>query len=373
MGKKITVGVMFGGRSGEHNVSLASASSVIKSLNKERYKVLPIGIDQQGRWLSPQDSLNLLFKSGFLSHTDIDRPEFPELALNHGWIPVELKKRNSDEHLVDVVIPMLHGTFGEDGTMQGLLEIANVPYVGSRVLSSSVSMDKISAKRIFEALGLPVCRYNSLTRHEWSNNRNSTVDQIRNHLPFPMFVKPSNSGSSVGISKVLNKSELPLAIDLAFQYDRRVIIEEGINAREIECSVLGNDDLLVSVPGEIIPHEEFYTYSSKYTPGGADVIIPADLPSEKVSAVQDLSCQAYRSVDACGMARIDFLMERGTDTVYISEINTIPGFTAFSGYARMLEATGIPYSGLLDRLIKLAFDRFAEKEKLVTVYNPRKL
>ncbi len=356
----MNIGVMFGGRSGEHEVSLASGASVMKALNKEKYSIVPVGIDPKGTWLSPIESVQLLKKSGKLTDADIAQETFPQLVLDKTWQPIEIPRCRS-AFAPDAVIVMIHGTFGEDGTMQGLLEIADVPYVGCGVLSSAVAMDKIITKEILRVSGLPVCESQGLVKAEWINRKNEILTGLRENLPFPMFVKPSNLGSSVGISKVESEAELAAAIDLAFEYDRRVIVEKGIDAREIECSLLGNDEVLVSVPAEIVPHEKFYTYSSKYTPGGADVLIPAPIDEELKSRVRDLALRAFMAIDGSGMARVDFLVDRNSREVFISEVNTIPGFTAFSAYSRMFEASGIPYPELLDRLIGLALERHREK------------
>ena len=365
----MNIGVMFGGRSGEHEVSLASAASVIKALDRETYRVLPIGIDKGGAWLMPADSIGLLKESGNLTDEEAAGPSFPRLIMDKSWQPVRIGARDAD-FIPDGIIVMIHGTFGEDGTMQGLLEIADVPYVGCGVLSSSVAMDKIMTKELLRARGLPVCAFVSLIKAEWLKNKAHLIDRISRELPLPLFVKPSNLGSSVGISKVESPEELVPAVELAFRYDRRVIVEEGIDAREIECSLLGNDEVLVSVPGEIVPHEKFYTYSSKYTPGGAEVLIPAPVDAELKSRVQSLALEAFKAIDGSGMARIDFLVDRKTRAVYISEVNTIPGFTAFSAYSRMFEATGIPYPKLLDRLITLAVERHREKNSIQREYKP---
>ena len=363
---RLKVGVMFGGRSGEHDVSLTSAASVLKALKKEKYRVLPIGIDREGNWLNAEDSMELLICNNKLKPVEISESTFPEIVLDDEWIPIRIASGENSGPGIDVMLILLHGTYGEDGTMQGLLEIANVPYVGCGVLASSIAMDKISTKRMCEFLGLPVCRYYPVIIDEWSDNRKKCLDAIQEKLPYPIFVKPSNAGSSVGISKVKNESELIGAIEEAFRYDRRIIVEEGINGREIECSALGNEKPEISVPAEIIPHEEFYTYTSKYTSGGADVIIPAEIDPELTSKIQELTRQTFLAIDGSGMARVDFLLEHDTNAVYMSEINTIPGFTPLSAFSRMFEKSGVSYSELLDRLISLALERFNEKEKLLT-------
>jgi D-alanine-D-alanine ligase len=310
---KLRVAVLYGGRSGEHEVSLNSAESIIKAMDPEKYDVQRILISKEGRWqpraISPEPGGN------------------PD---------------------IDVVFPVLHGTFGEDGTVQGLLELADLPYVGAGVLASSVSMDKEVMKRLCAASGLPVAEYFVIRRHHPGTHT---------HFPLPIFVKPANLGSSVGISKVKSHSELHPAIELAGQFDRKIIVERGIVGREFECSVLGNDNPKASVPCEILPSRDFYDYEDKYLLNKAQTVVPADLTPEQTHEIQRLAVACYQAVECEGMARVDFLLETVTGKFFINEINTIPGFTSISMYPKMWEASGLAYSALIDRLIELAMER----------------
>lgn len=366
------IGVIFGGRSGEHEVSLASAQSVMAALDKEKYEVIPIGITKEGRWIASGDPMKAL-KAGI-----------PEASA-----PVALLGDPSQKALIrldpdgsegvmravrlqelDVVFPVLHGPYGEDGTVQGLLELAGIPYVGAGVLASAVGMDKPTMKAVFRAHGLPVVNHVVVRRKHWERDPQATMELIEETLGYPCFVKPANLGSSVGISKARNRQELADALDLAARYDRKMLVEEAINAREIECSVLGNDDPIASVPGEVVPHREFYDYIAKYVPGESDLIIPAPIPEETAQLIQELAIRAFLAVDCAGMARVDFFLDRDTGQVYVNELNTIPGFTATSMYPKMWEASGIPYPELLDRLIELALERFEDKSRCETSYVP---
>lgn len=320
---KTRVAVVYGGRSGEHEVSIRSAESIIKALDPERYKVLQFFIGKDGRWRP--------------------RPILPEPGGNPE---------------IDVVFPVLHGTFGEDGTVQGLLELADLPYVGPGVLSSSAAMDKEVTKRLAAERGLPVVESCVVRRGRFD------LEELCGRLPFPVFVKPANLGSSVGISKARNRQELEEAIRLAAQYDRKVIVERGLDARELECSVLGNEDPVASVPCEIIPSREFYDYEDKYLLDAAKLIVPADLPAAITAEVRRLAVACYQALECEGMARVDFLLERSTSRLYINELNTIPGFTSISMYPRMWEASGLTFGALLDRLIELARARHAQKQAL---------
>jgi len=316
---KTRVGVVYGGRTGEHEISLRSAKSVIEALDAEKYKVLHYVISKEGKW-SP-------------------RPILPEPGGNPE---------------VDVVFPVLHGTFGEDGTVQGMLELANLPYVGAGVLASSISMDKEMMKRVAKERGLPVVDYFVVP---YCGSWEYAPD-------FPMFVKPANLGSSVGISKARNCEELKAALDLARTYDRKVIVERGITGRELECAVLGNEDPIAATPCEILPSREFYDYDDKYLLNAAQTVIPADLSPEQTAEMQRLAVECYRAVECEGMARVDFLLEAATGKLYINEINTIPGFTSISMYPKMWEYSGLPMPKLLDRLIDLAFERHARRQSL---------
>jgi D-alanine-D-alanine ligase len=325
---RLRVAVLYGGRSGEHEVSLQSAESVIAALDPEKYEVQRILITREGRWQP--------------------RPILPDPSANPG---------------IDVVFPMLHGTFGEDGTVQGLLELAALPYVGAGVLASSVSMDKDVMKRLCLERGLPVVDHVVVQRGHFRPPRKGySTDDICSRLGYPMFVKPANLGSSVGITKAKSCEELRAALELAGEYDRKILIERAIEGREFECSVLGNDRPVAAIPCEIVPSREFYDYEDKYLLHQARTIVPANLPEKQIREIQGLAVACYQAVECEGMARVDFLMETSTQKIYINEINTVPGFTSISMFARMWEAAGLPYAQLLDRLIELAFERHRERQ-----------
>ena len=372
MVKKIRVGIVFGGRSGEHEVSLLSAESVMQALDHDKYEVVPIGITRQGWWLTdgnPMAELKQLVSQIERTPLRLGRSEASPAPA-----PVKGERRElvpgAREGLpkVDVVFPVLHGTYGEDGTVQGLLELANIPYVGSGVLGSALAMDKAAMKAVFSAAGFPMAASLLVMRWEWQQHPGQIRCKIQETIGYPCFVKPANLGSSVGISKAHSEEELAAALDLAAQYDRRMLVERAINAREIECSVLGNDAPIASLPGEIIPKREFYDYEAKYLDDQTELIVPADLPRETVATVQDLAVRAFVALDCAGMARADFFVDRVTGLVYINELNTIPGFTKVSMYPRMWAASGIPYPALLDRLIGLAFERHNERSSMSTSY-----
>ena len=318
---KTRVAIVYGGRSGEHEISLRSAESIMKAMDRSKYELIEYFISKEGKWQP--------------------KPILPEPGAHPG---------------IDVVFPVLHGTFGEDGTVQGLLELADLPYVGAGVLASSLSMDKEMMKRVCHESGLPVVEYVTLSR--------GSLDTVKvvSRLPFPMFVKPANLGSSVGISKVHDRSGLEKALALAAEYDRKIIVERGIAGREFECSVLGNQDPEASFPCEVLPSREFYDYEDKYLLDQAKTQLPADLAPEKTAELRRLAVECYRAVECEGMARVDFLLERATDQLYINEINTIPGFTSISMYPKMWEYTGLAYPKLIDRLIDLALERYAAKK-----------
>jgi D-alanine-D-alanine ligase len=356
--KRIRVGVLFGGRSGEHEVSLTSAASVIQALDPAKYEVAPIGISREGRWhmgSGRPGPLSDVLKKGQVIIPSAD-PSGPKFFARSG------RSAAGRVRTVDVIFPVLHGTFGEDGTLQGLLELAGIPYVGAGVLGSAAGMDKDVMKRLFRDAGLPVVEWVLVLRSEWKQSPARLRKLIETKLGYPLFVKPANLGSSVGISKVHNRRELAPAIDLAAGYDRRVIVEKGLDARELECSVLGNDSPQASVPGEIVPLNEFYDYESKYVKEGSELHIPARLTRAEARSIKDLALRAFRAVDCAGMARVDFLLDRPSGTLYVNEVNTIPGFTPISMYPKLWEASGLPYPELLDRLIQLALDRHREKE-----------
>ena len=354
--------VIFGGRSREHEVSLASAHAIMDALQESgRYEVLPVGITREGQWISSGDPMRELESrvrefAGKHAGPERDpstgsRTATANFARTSAKLPVDLGA-------VDVVFPVLHGPYGEDGTVQGVLELAGVPYVGSGVLASAVGMDKVTMKKIFAFHGLPQVEWLGLTRKDWEGNRKRWIQEVETSLGYPCFVKPSNLGSSVGISKATNAEELRAALDAAAELGRRLIVEQGVDAREIEVSVLGNEEAKVSVPGEVVVSKhEFYDYEAKYTEGGCELIAPAQIPGGVVTEVRRIARAAYAAIDAAGMARVDFFLERGTERLLLNEINTIPGFTSTSVYARLWEASGLSYEQLLDRLIQLALDR----------------
>ncbi len=362
MSRKIRVGLLFGGRSGEHEVSLTSASSVWKALDPRKYDVIPIGITRQGQWRVGSEALKLLPEV-----LDRGTPVLPSAdPTGPNLVPLDQKRTRPADPQVDVIFPVLHGTFGEDGTVQGLLELANVPYVGAGVLASAVGMDKDVMKRLFRDAGLPVVKWVCVARSEWERSSKSVRQKIEKELRYPVFIKPANLGSSVGISKVRHARELGPAMDLAAKYDRKIVVERGLDAREIECSVLGNEQPQASVPGEVIPINEFYDYEAKYLKEGSELIIPAPLSKRQADEVRDLAIRAFRAIDGAGMARVDFLLDRKTRRIYVNEINTIPGFTSISMYPKLWEATGLSFPRLLDRLIELALQRHRDQSRRAT-------
>lgn len=356
--KRLRVGVVFGGRSGEHEVSLASAASVIRALDPEKYEVVPIGITKDGRWLvgtGAQKMLPEVLKSG----ERVSLPPDPTAAMLVPLSPGAGRPSVS----VDVIFPVLHGTFGEDGTVQGLLELAGLPYVGAGVLGSAVGLDKDVQKRLFEQSGLPIVPFLAVQRWEWEKQRNKVLQAIKKKLRFPLFVKPATGGSSVGMTRVKSAAELPAAMDLAGEFALKIVVERAVNAREIEVSVLGNDEIRASIPGEIVPHREYYDYKAKYLEQGTELVIPAILTKKQASTIRDYAVRAFRAIDGTGMARCDFFLERKTGKIFINELNTIPGFTSISMYPKMWEASGLPYPKLIDRLINLALELHAEKAR----------
>jgi D-alanine-D-alanine ligase len=353
----VRIMVIFGGRSGEHEVSLASARAVVETLRESgRYEVLPVGITREGRWISSGDSMRELEscarKLAGSYPTSSSSSVAEQLAA-----PVS-EKLPVGLDAADVVFPVLHGPFGEDGTIQGMLEIAGVPYVGSGVLASAAGMDKVTMKKIFAYHGLPQVEWLGLTRKEWESDRGSRIHEIETSLGYPCFVKPSNLGSSVGINKATDAGELERFLDDAANLDRRLIVEAGVDAREIEVSVLGNEEAEVSVPGEIVvPEHAFYDYEAKYTEGGMQLQAPAHISDQESEELRRVARIAYNSIDAAGMARVDFFLERVSGRLLLNEINTIPGFTSTSVYPKLWAASGLPYDRLLDRLIQLALER----------------
>jgi D-alanine-D-alanine ligase len=366
--KKLRVGVIFGGKSGEHEVSIHSAQSVMHALKPERYDVVPIGITKTGVWGFGVDAFRLLGTAVPERFLNLQNPAGNSDITNEtqSIAPYQREKDIIPHNLqgsVDVVIPVLHGSYGEDGTVQGLLELLDVPYVGAGVLASALGMDKVMMKRMFREAGFPQCNFLSFLRWEWEKEADTVLDKIEGEIGYPCFVKPANLGSSVGISKAKNREQLVSAIELAVQYDRKIIVEEGLNVRELEVAVLGNEDPIASVVGEIIPSNEFYDYHAKYIGGESELIIPAPVPPEIHDQIRQYAIQAFKSIDCSGLARVDFFLEKETNRILLNEINTMPGFTAYSMYPKLWEATGIPYSELLDRLITLALQRYEEKKR----------
>ena len=382
--KKIRVGILFGGRSGEHEISLLSATSVLEAINKNKYEVVPIGITKDGRWLTAQHAENLLrgkqdpplqLRAGDPRATPTAAvlatgnatfvPPVPRAEL----MPFQISGSPDLNPIhVDVIFPVLHGTFGEDGTIQGLLELADIAYVGAGVLGSAAGMDKDVMKRLFAAAGLPIVKHLTILRSDLQKNPHRVRRLVESQLKYPLFVKPANLGSSVGISKVHNSKEFAHGMKEAASYDRKIVVEESVGgmkqkAREIECSVLGNEKPVASVAGEIIPAKEFYDYTAKYLEEGSQLLIPAKLTKKQMKHVQELAIAAFCAVECSGLARVDFLMDPHSEEIYVSEINTMPGFTSISMYPKLWAASGVPYPELIDRLILLALESHKEKKK----------
>jgi len=360
MTNQITVAVFFGGRSGEHEVSLLSAHSIISNLNPAKYRLIEVGITKDGKWLSGEGVLES-FQKGKTAHLQ-PVAMFPQ-AGDHNLYRLNDSGYQPYAHL-DVVFPVLHGTFGEDGTLQGFLELIGIAYVGAGVLASAVGMDKALFKTVLRSFDLPVLDYQLFTRRQVEENLAQVIQTIESTLPYPIFVKPANLGSSVGITKCRNRSDLGEGLNEAARYDRRIIVEQGLEKpREIEVSVLGNDQPVASLPGEVVPGEDFYTYSAKYLSDNSELLIPAPLSDGQTQEIQRIAVQTYKAIDCAGMARVDFLLDRQTERIYVSEVNTIPGFTRISMYPKLWEASGLPYGELLDRLIELAFERKADRDR----------
>src|SRR5438876_3236240 len=391
--KKLRVGILFGGRSGEHEVSLLSAASVLGAIDKSKYEVVPIGITKEGRWLTSAEAEKLLngktpeHEARHLRAGDPETtPAAAVLAAGEAVVvPPEPKKsggslapfqtdptltrRASDRAInVDVIFPVLHGTFGEDGTIQGLLELADIPYVGAGVLGSAAGMDKDIMKSLFIAAGIPIVKHVTILRGAWERDPKKVRKVVESKLKYPVFVKPANLGSSVGISKARDRKELGPAIEEAAKFDRKIVIEQGVGgkknkAREIECAVLGNDDPKASVAGEIVPCIEFYDYDAKYLAEGSELMIPAKITKAGSKTVQRLAIAAFQAVDCTGLARVDFLMDPKSRKIYVNEINTMPGFTAISMYPKLWAASGVTYAELIDRLIRLGIERHEDKKR----------
>lgn len=371
MEKKLRVGVIFGGRSGEHEVSIRSAASVIQAIDHSRYDVLPIAITKEGKWLSPPDAVALLpaesralLPRKHSVRTSSDVAIFGDPS-HRGLVSVNSSGQSQASDPLDVVFPLLHGPYGEDGTIQGLLEMANVPYVGCGVLASSCGMDKVAMKSLFKEAGLPVCKYIWCLRSEWLEDPASVLRKVKRELGFPCFVKPANLGSSVGVSRAVDGESLGRAIDLAARYDRKIIIEEGLTAREIECAIIGNDQPEASLPGEYVIHDKaarFLDYEEKYTnTGHAEFVVPAPLSKAVTEKIQRLAIRAFKAIDGAGLARVDFFLRDDTKELIVNELNTMPGLTEVSGYPKMWEASGKKFSQVLERMIELAFERHRDK------------
>jgi D-alanine-D-alanine ligase len=391
MAKKLRVGILFGGRSGEHEVSLLSAASILKAIDRTKFEVVPIGITKDGHWLAAGDARGLLEgdQSPVARRLRAGDPQTtPGAKLLHEGIPTLLAPEPVDAGaaltagsirpaaaMLDVVFPVLHGTFGEDGTIQGLFELAGIAYVGSGVLGSAAGMDKDVMKRLFQQVRLPIVKHVTLLRADWEKQPRKAVQQVEAALKYPVFVKPANLGSSVGISKAHDRKELGPALALAAKYDRKLVVEQGVGsgarrggptgkARELEVAVLGNDDPKASVVGEIIPGKEFYDYEAKYLSEGSVPVIPAKLSKAEAKQIREMAVAAFQACDLSGLARVDFLMEPdGKRRIYLNEVNTLPGFTEISMYPKLWEATGVGYKELITRLIELALERQAEKSR----------
>ncbi len=395
MAKKLRVGILFGGRSGEHEVSLLSAASVLKAIDRKKFDVVPIGITKEGHWLAAADAHGLLEgdTSALASRLRAGDPAAtpgarllqegmpmllaPEPAVPSGTAlsPATAGSQRDSQSSLDVVFPVLHGTFGEDGTIQGLFELAGIAYVGSGVLGSAAGMDKDVMKRLFKDAGLPIVKHVTVLRSQWEKSPKKILAQIEAALKYPVFVKPANLGSSVGISKAHDREELPAALELAARYDRKLVIEQGVGgaikrgkleagARELEVAVLGNDTPEASVVGEIIPGKEFYDYEAKYLSEGSVPVIPAKLTKAQAKQIREMAVKAFQACDLAGLARVDFLMEPGgKGRIYLNEVNTLPGFTKISMYPKLWEATGVSYRDLITRLIELAVERQQEKDR----------
>ena len=369
MPKKLRIGVIFGGRSGEHEVSVRSAQAIIQAINQKKFDVVPIAINKEGKWLGPAQAAQLLPESvhsalvSFEAHSgDVALLGDPS---HKGLISLQSENSSIGTEKLDVVFPALHGPFGEDGTLQGLLEMADVPYVGCGVLASSCGMDKVTMKSLFVQAGLPICKHIWFLRSQWRDNPDRIVRKVKSDIGLPCFVKPANLGSSVGVSRATDKNTLTDAIDLAAEYDRKIIVEEEIDAREIECAILGNDQPQASLPGEYVVYDEsarFLDYTEKYAnTGHVSFVVPAPLSKQVTTRIQKMAVQAFQAVDGSGLARVDFFLSRTTGELLINELNTMPGLTEVSGYPKMWAASGLNFTKLLESLIELAFERHREK------------
>ncbi len=375
--EKIKIGVIFGGRSGEHEVSIRSAQTVIEQIDRNKFEVVPVAISKKGRWLNPSESLTVLPET-VREHFDRNSEDFRDgkIALlgdteYKGLTRLDSSDAKLNFAVLDVIFPVLHGTFGEDGTIQGLFEMADNPYVGCGVLASSCGMDKVIMKTLFAVADLPICEFIWFLRSEWERASDATLDRIEAKLGYPCFVKPANLGSSVGVSKASNRESLQKAIALAAEYDRKIIVEEGLDAREIECAVIGNDDARASLPGEYVIHDEskkFLDYTEKYTgTGNNEFVVPALTSVELTGKIQQLAVSAFRAIDGAGLARVDFFLRNDTGALLINEINTLPGMTSTSGFPKMWKKTGTEFSKVIEILVAAAFERHKDKSRNKTV------
>ncbi len=359
--KKLRVGVLFGGRSGEHEVSLASAASILRGLDPQKYEAVPIGISKEGHWLvgaGAQKMLPEVLKNGERVAMSADPTDSALISLNSGGGSGPGLGRGQK---LDVIFPVIHGTFGEDGTMQGLLELAGLPFVGAGVLGSAIGMDKDVAKKLLQVAGIPVVPWIAVLRADWEREPKQIQRAIEKKFKYPVFVKPATLGSSVGMTKVHSRAELAPALNLAAEFAMKIMVEKAVTAREIEISVLGNHDPKASVPGEIVPHREFYDYTAKYLEDGTQLLIPAKFKKAEIKKLQTLAVTAFKALELSGMARVDFFVEKRGGKIYLNEVNTIPGFTSISMYPKLWEANGIPFRELVSKLIDLALEQHAEK------------
>lgn len=376
--EKIRVGVIFGGRSGEHEVSVRSAKTVIEEIDKDKYEVIPIAVSKEGNWLNPADSLNMFPESTrSLLAESVEKFAENEVALlgdtkYKGLTFLEIAGSEEKFAPLDVVFPVLHGTYGEDGTIQGLFEMAGIPYVGCGVLASACGMDKVVMKTLFRDAGLPLCKYVWFLRSEWERASDAVIEQVRNKLGFPCFVKPANLGSSVGISRADDEMSLRGAIELAAEYDRKIIVEEALKMREIECAVMGNDEPRASLPGEYIIKDEskaFLDYTEKYSgTGNNDFVVPALISEELSKKIQQMATQAFKAIDGSGLARVDFFLRNDNGALIVNEINTLPGLTDASGFPKMWAGSEWEFSQVIDSLITLAMERFDDKTRNKTTF-----
>ena len=371
MAKKLRVGLVFGGRSGEHEVSIRSAGAVIQAINHDRYEILPIAITKEGKWLSPPDAASLLpAEAREVLPGTLTTKQTSDVAIfgdpsHQGLVSINANGQPQSSEPLDVVFPMLHGPYGEDGTIQGLLEMANVPYVGCGVVASACGMDKVVMKSLFKNAGLPICKYIWFLRSDWRQDPANVIRRLKREIGFPCFVKPANLGSSVGVSKAVDKESLVRAVDLAARYDRKIIIEEGLQVREIECAIMGNDEPRASLPGEYVIHDEsarFLDYAEKYTSTGhVEFVVPAPLSKSLTEKIQRLAIRAFKAIDGAGLARVDFFLRSDTKELLVNELNTMPGLTEVSGYPKMWAASGLKFPQVLERLIEHAFERHRDK------------